>query len=75
MRARSVLVAGAPVARTNGSTPATANASPPLASLQSASFPAWWTSSSPMGSNEGYVYIELLLLVMAAILFQRWFNE
>jgi hypothetical protein len=28
-------------------------ASPPLPSLQATRFPAWWTSSSPLGSSEG----------------------
>jgi len=59
--ARSTSVDGARVAPTDGSSSAAGNpavvaaaASPPLPSLQATGFPAWWTSS-PMGSNEGYV--------------------
>jgi len=39
----------------------TAAASPPLPSLQAAGFPTWWTNSSPMGSNEGYVFLSVLV--------------
>ena len=62
--ARLAPVNAAAAARTDGdgsaaSEPAarTAAASPVFTSLQDTGFPAWWTSSSPLGLSEGYVYL------------------
>ncbi|KAG0517786.1 hypothetical protein BDA96_09G119300 [Sorghum bicolor] len=47
------VVAGAAVAPTVDRSSEAAAASPTLPSFEASYLPAWWTSSSPMGSNEG----------------------
>jgi len=58
--ARFASVAATPAAPADGSTSATgepiaqaATTSPAPASLEAAGFPAWWRSSSPLGSSDG----------------------
>lgn len=59
--ARFGSVTAAPAAPADGSTSASgepvaqaAATSPTLASLEAAGFPAWWTTSSPLGSSERF---------------------
>jgi len=47
-------VAGAAAAPTDDGSSQAAAASPTLPSLEASCLPAWWTSSSPMGSSERY---------------------
>jgi len=79
---RSYSVVGAPVAPDDGSSSAagnpsrvTATASPPLPSLQAAGLPTWWTNSSPMGSNEGYVFLSVLVFPTFILLLQVFMVE
>jgi len=79
-RSESVVVA--PVAPDDGSSSAagnpsrvTAAASPPLPSLQAAGLPTWWTNSSPMGSNEGYVFLSVLVFPTFILLLQVFMVE
>jgi len=47
-------VAGAAATPTVDGSSEAAAASPTLPSFEAGYLPAWWTSSSPMGSSEGY---------------------